>query len=92
MVKTTEDLEERFGNLCLISKLEALNLPYHSVQSLQACDKLSLIESVLRSCGHRPEGIALVVGKDSYKMSMITIFGHKHFSKVIRILSQNLMF
>ena len=28
--KSTEDLEARFQNLCLVSKLESLNLPYHS--------------------------------------------------------------
>ena len=85
--KSTEDLEARFQNLCLVSKLESLNLPYHSVEALQACDKSSLIESVLRSCGHLPEGIALVVDLCvNYKIFKPTLWA-KLISKLL-ILGQ----
>jgi hypothetical protein len=66
--RTTEELEQRFQSLFLVSKLEALNLPYHSVEAVDQCDKLSLIESVLRSCGHMSEGTKVAVVRDSHKL------------------------
>ena len=59
--KSTKDLEQRFQNLVLVSKLEGLNLPFHTVDSIDKTDKMSLVESILRYCGHMPQGIALVV-------------------------------
>ena len=52
---------KRFQNLVLISKLEGLNLPFHTVDRIDKTDKMSLVESILRYCSHMPQGIALVV-------------------------------
>ena len=59
--KSAKDLEQRFQNLVLLSKLEGLNLPYHNVESIEKTDKMSLVESILRHCGHLSQGIALIV-------------------------------
>ena len=40
----------------LISKLEHLNLPFHTVEAIEETDKMSLIETILRSCGHLSQG------------------------------------
>lgn len=65
--RSIEDLEKRFQSLFLVAKLETLNLPYHSVEALDACDKLSLIESILRNSGHLPEG--------NHNLHRVTRFG-----------------
>lgn len=59
--KSCQDLETRFQSLILVSQLERLDLPYHSVEAVQETDKMSLIQSIFRNCGHLPQGIALVV-------------------------------
>ena len=55
----SDDLDKKFQDLILTSKLEALNLPYHTADAF--CDKMPLIETILRSCGHMEQGIALIV-------------------------------
>ena len=54
--KSAKDLEQRFQNLVLIGKLERLNLPFHTVESIDKTDKMSLVECILRYCGHLPQG------------------------------------
>ncbi len=59
--KSVPELEARFHSLVLVSRLEKLNLPFHSVVAIEATDKMSLIETIFRSCGHLVDGVALVV-------------------------------
>ena len=55
------ELEQRFQSLVLMSQLQTLNMPYHSVEAIDNCDKMALVESILRNCGHMENAIILIV-------------------------------
>ena len=55
------ELEQRFQSLVLMSQLQSLNMPYHSVEAIDNCDKMALVESILRNCGHMENAIILIV-------------------------------
>ena len=57
--KPVVELEQRFQSLVLMSQLQSLNMPYHSVEAIDNCDKMALVESILRNCGHN--AIELIV-------------------------------
>ena len=62
--KTSRSAEEVRSHLeCLqfSSRLQALNLPYDDETTFADANKVSLVESVLRSCGHLRQGISLAV-------------------------------
>lgn len=82
--KSTEDLEERFQNLLIVSQLKSMNLPYDTVEAFQACNKHSLIESILRSCGHLRDGVSLVVDL----CLMFKIYNPELWSKLMKKLMQ----
>ena len=64
--KPVHELEQRFQSLVLMSQLQSLNMPYHSVEAIDKCDKVALVESILRNCGHLEAGIALIVDLCSF--------------------------
>ncbi len=59
--KSADEIRSHLSSLHFVARLQALNLPYDSVSAFEAADKAALVESVLRSCGHLRQGIALAV-------------------------------
>ena len=57
--KTVETVKQYMRLLVFLCRLESLNLPY-TLQSLQSCSKLSLVESVWRARKQSVEGVSLV--------------------------------
>ena len=57
--KTADTIKQYMRLLVFLCRLETLNLPY-SLQSLQSCSKLSLVESVWKARKQSPEGVTLV--------------------------------
>ena len=57
--KSAKDMKQYMRLLVFLCRLEALSLPY-SLESLESCSKLSLVESVWKARKQLPEGVSLV--------------------------------
>ena len=79
------NLEQRFQNLILLSKLESLNLPFHTVESIEETDKMSLIEAIFRSCGHLAAGLSLVVDLCLQFQMLKPLFWSKVLSRLLKL-------
>ena len=59
--RSAEDVRSHLESLQFSSRLQSLNLPYDDETTFADANKASLVESVLRSCGHLRQGISLAV-------------------------------
>ena len=59
--RSSEEVRAHLESLQFSSRLQALNLPYDDETTFADANKASLVESVLRSCGHLRQGISLAV-------------------------------
>ena len=59
--RSAEEVRSHLESLQFSSRLQALNLPYDDETTFADASKSSLVESVLRSCGHLRQGISLAV-------------------------------